>query len=197
MAELSQAEFARAVRGAAVAPGEPPDVPFFILGMGQSARAAMRRVHKSSAAIARSELAGKFARFFGQGGGAAATAQSLTDCLDRYIRWDTQAGGWGRGIRYDLPQTVSFGTGEVRAIGNIVLGDGSEARMILCDELPIDQRTAEMLALPIFECVDAHFGAGTCQLVRVWQLATNQRIAVRSAAASARRGAVQSLLARF
>lgn len=197
MANLSQSEFARAVRGAPVTPGEPPDIDFVVLGMGQSTRAAMRRVHKSSAALARSELAGKFARFFGQGGAIAATARSLTDCLDWYIRWDAQVGSWGNGVRFDLPETVSFQTGEVRALGHMVLKDGLEARMILIDDLPIDQSDAEMLALPVSECIDAHFGAGTCELVHVWQLGTHQRIAVRPAAAQARRSDIERLLAQF
>jgi hypothetical protein len=197
MAELAQAEYARAVRGAPVTPGEPPDVDWFILGMGHSARAAMRWVHKKSAAVGRSYLAGKFARFFGQGGGAAGTARSLTQCLERYIRWDVQAGSWGSAVRFDLPETVDFGSGQVRAIGNMVRVDGTEARMILCDDLPIDVRMAEMLALPIFECVDAHFGSGTADVIHVWQLGTDQRVAVRRAAAEARRGEVQALLAQF
>jgi hypothetical protein len=75
MAEMSQAEFGRAARGASITPGIPPDIEMFILGMGQSARAAIRRVHTGTPAFARSYFAGKASQYLLQGGGVAAVAR--------------------------------------------------------------------------------------------------------------------------
>lgn len=196
MAELPQAEFGRAARGAPISPGLAPDVEMFILGMGQSARAAVRRVHSDTPDDARAYLAGKHSGFLLQGGSVAAIARAYRACLERYIGWDGQAAAAVATPTKGHP--VPFAPNHIiKARPDVVLdtGSGHEARVLLWDDLPLDAKAAEMIALPIVGYVEADFGQGSVAVVSVWQLETGQQEAVGPAAAQARRQDVETLLA--
>lgn len=93
---------------------------------------------------------------------------------------------------------ITFRPGNVvRARPDVVLdGAGTfEARVLLWDDLTLDQRAAEMIALPIVEYVDDEFGAGSAGLVRVWQLQTGQQAMANPASARAREAEVEAVLA--
>ncbi len=198
MAEASQAEFARAARGAQVTAGEAAEVEPVVLGVSSVARTAVRRVHQESPLAARAYFSSKVSKWLLAGGRAAATAQTYRGSLDRYIAWD---GGSGD-ARLDVgfrESAIFFAPGDgVRALAHVVrdLGGGQrEARVLLWDDLPLDRRSAEMIALPVIERVDRVIGAGSTATVGVWQLAMNERIAVQVPAAQARRPEVLALLA--
>jgi hypothetical protein len=198
MAELSQAEFGRVARGASINPGNPPDVEWFILGMRQSAIAAVRRVHSQSPDDARAYFQGKASGFYLQGGAAAATARSYRDCIERYIAWDGQAATAeatptkGIEVRFS-PDHV------VRARPDVVLGGPGtyEARVLLWDDLPLGPDAAELIALPAVGYVESEFGKDKAAPVSVWQLATSDRESVGPAAAEGRRSDVEALLAQI
>lgn len=197
MPELAQAEFARVVRGGTIKVGEPPPIEPVVMALSSIARAAVRRVHKGSPSLAKAYYAGKVARFLRRGGNAAATARSYEHSLNRYIGWDSQMRLPLRQL--DVGGLIRFSPDDaVRAIGHVVLDDGaggSEARVLLWDELAIDASTAEMIALPVFEAVDARFGAGSTSLVHVLQLARGEKVPVLPARARTRHADVQNLLA--
>lgn len=197
MADVSQAEFCRAVRGGSVNVGGTPDVEFFVLGLSSSARAAVRRVHKDSPAAAQAYFGNRAAQFLQGGGTGAATARSFESSVDRYIQWDGTAPP-APPTRLDLSHQVAFGAGNsIRAIAHVVVEDDQGqhvTRLLLWDDLPLSSVDAEMLALPVLECAEAHLGAGSVSRVEVWQLGTNQREVVSPAAARARRTDVQQFL---
>lgn len=199
MSEVPQADLARAIRGGVV--DDSSEIEPVVLGISSVARAAVRRVHRTSPHVARAYYSGKVAGYLSQGGSAAATARSYGDSIDQYILWDSQAGGWGADIRCDVPSKITFAPGDmVRAIGHIVLNAQPgevEVRMLLWDELPFDQKAAEMLALPVLEAVDANYGAGATKLVHVWQLAQGQQAVVLPGAAQARFADVAGVLSRL
>lgn len=194
MAEISQAAFTRAVRGAAVNPKVPPDIEPVVKGISSISRAAVRRVHKHSADQALAYFAGKISKFRLMGGRPAATAESYRRSLLQYIDWD----GSGATADLDISSQVSFGPGNrVRARAHVVIGsDGDrEARVLLWDELRLSEDEAEMIALPIADCVNAQYGDGGPAVIEVWQLSQRQRYSVAPASAEARRSDVENLLA--
>jgi hypothetical protein len=137
------------------------------------------------------------------GGPAWATAQAYRAGIQRYIAWDAAVGqplmvdNDGDGI--DVKLEVGFGPGNtVRTWCHVVVEDGSggtEARIVLWDELGLNQQSAEMIALPILEAADARFGAGSTSNIKVWQVALVQPVPVLPAAAQARRAQIQTLIA--
>lgn len=195
MPELSQADFTRGVRGERIVPGQPPNIEPIVKGISSIGRAAVRRVHKETPATALAYFAEKAARFRLIGGRAAATAEKYRQSLLQYIEWD----GDGQAADLDIKGLVAFGLDDrVRALAHVVLDcdDGKrEARILLWDELSLDQDAAEMIALPIVECVNAEFGIDKTAIVGVWQLARGQRYSVEPAVAEGRRGDVESFLA--
>lgn len=197
MISLTQAEFTRLARGDVITPGEGPDVEGFVLGIRSSAGASVRWVHRESAARGRSHFAGTNARYLFGGGPAAAAARNYRDCIERYISLDGAGAETvdmpAKGIRINFPPENS-----VRARPDIVLGpdgDGAplyEARVLLWDELPLDRRSAEMIALPALEYVRHKFQADAG--VAVWHLAHKQEEQVSPEQADARRQEVEVLL---
>jgi hypothetical protein len=198
MVELTQGEFAQVARGATIVPGAGPDADWLILGMGSSARAAIRRVHDTSPAFAQSDFSGKVARFLLQGGAARAAAQGLTACVARYIALD----GTG-GPALALP-TKGFGVtyppgNVVRARPDVILGPDAngdfEARVLLWDDLPLNAHSAELIALPVFDYLQATIDPTATGLVNVWQLRRRQEETVTPQSAATRRSEVATLLA--
>lgn len=200
MADVTQAEFCRAVRGGSVSVGSVPPVEFFVLGLSSVARAAVRKVHKNSVAFARTYFGNSVATFLQSGGPAAATARSFGASLDRYIQWDATAAP-APPTRLDLGNVVAFGAGNsVRALTHVAVEDGAGgyiARLLLWDDLPLSAPQAEMLALPVLECAESHLGAGTVSRIEVWQLGTNQQESVTPAAARAQQASVQQFLSQM
>src|SRR4051812_26618169 len=197
MTDLSQSEFGRAARGAPITPGDPPDIEYFLLGMRSSAGAALRRVHTESPDLARSRFATKMSGFLLQGGAVAAFARALRACLDQYIQWDGEAAP-----AVMLPtkgKPIEFSGGHiVRARPDVVLERETgtyEARALLWDDLALDRRAAELIALPIVEYVEEEYGQGSTAVARVWQLETGEQQSVAPEEAEARRGDVEGLLA--
>jgi hypothetical protein len=198
MVNINQSEFGRAVRG--IPPGGSLDIEYFLLGMRSSAGAAIRRVHDESPDRARAGLAAKMSDFLLQGGAVAAFAQSLQGCLEQYIAWDG-----GIAAAYVAAPTkgtpITFDPGNiVRARPDVVLDDGSgayEARVLLWDDLTLDRKAAEMIALPVVEYVEGKFGPGSTSSVSVWQLVTGEQESVAPPDAEARRADVEALLASF
>ncbi len=198
MADARQAEFCRAVRGAAVTVGAPPPVEPLVLGLSSIARAAIRRVHRQSAASAVAYFDSRASGYLQSPGAVGAAAQSFRDSVQRYIQWDATAAP----AQLDLSQQISFGAGNsVRALAHVVVDDGTsstnEVRVVLWDDLPVTANQAELIALPVLECVEGHLGAGTVSRVEIWQLGTNQREAVTPASARACYAAVQHVLSQL
>jgi hypothetical protein len=197
MANVSQAEFGRAARGAPVTPGLPPGIEPFILGMGHSARAAIRDVHRKSPAIARADFVGKVSGFLLRGDPAADVARDYIRCIDRYIAWDGEAAP--AAALPTKPTPITFAPGDiVRAKPDVVLEGGAgkyEAQVLLWDDLALGDDAAEMIALPTVEYVETEFGAATAGSVSVWQLETSERKSVAPSFSQARRADVQALLA--
>ena len=197
MPELSQAEYTRAVRGAPVIPGADPDIEPVVAGISSVARCAIRNVHRQSAASALAYFDGRVAKY--AGGPAWATAQAFRAALKRYIAWDAAIGRPVLPDGIDVKHDVAFGSGNVvRTWCHVAVDDGAggtEARIVLWDELRLNQPAAEMIALPILEAADAEYGAGSTSVIRVWQVATNQAVSVAPAAAQSRRSQIQSLMA--
>lgn len=195
MPELSQADFTRGVRGDRIVPGQTPNIEPIVKGISSVSRAAVRRVHDETPDAALAYFADKVAKFRLMGGRPAATAASYRQSLLQYIEWN----GNGQAADLDIKGLVAFGPEDrIRAIAHVVLdngGDSRDARILLWDELPLDQRAAEMIALPIVECVNAEYGTGQTANVEVWQLAMGQRYSVEPAVAEGRRGDVEGFLA--
>jgi hypothetical protein len=201
MPELSQAEFTRAVRGARIVPGADPRIEPVLMGITSVAHAAVRKVHRDSPAVALAYFNSRVAKY--AGGPAWSAARAFGAALGRYVAWEATVGapvrvdGSGDGI--DVKLVVPFGPGDaVRAISHVVVDDGaggSEARIVLWDELRLDQRSAEMIALPILEAADARYGGGTTSVVKVWHVALNHAVSVAPTAARARQTQIQALIA--
>jgi hypothetical protein len=199
MADVSQADFTRAVRTGVAVTGDEGDIELVVRRLSTVSRTAVRKVHRESPAAARAYFARMVAQHLLAGGGEAAMARGYGQSLDTYIGWDGGSGSADLdvGLRRD---PVFFGANSVRAIAHVVHDHGEggrEARILLWDELPLDQRAAEIIALPIVERVDANFGAGATTDVEVWQLAQRQRYSVLPATAQAQRPEVEAILAQF
>lgn len=168
------------------------------MGISSCARAAVRRVHNESPAAASAYYAGKVAHHYYAGGSAAGTARAYGLCVDQYIAWDGHSGPADLDVGFRATP-ITFAPGDaVRALAHVVLDNGAgqrEARVVLWDELPLDARAAEMIALPVLERVEAEYGSGSTAHIDVWQLAQTQREIVLPVAAQARWGEVQTLLA--
>ena len=195
MADITQATFTRAVRGDAKAkPGVSPEIEPVVKGISSVSRAAVRRVHKESAANALAYFAGKVSKFLLSGGRSAATAESYRRSLRQYIEWDEAE----EAADLDIASPVAFGSDRVRARAHVVILDGNkdrEVRVLLWDELPLNQAQAEMIALPVLDCVNSEYATGTTTAIEVWQLAKSQRYSVAPGSAEAQREAVEELVA--
>ncbi|MDA0184115.1 hypothetical protein OJ997_27650 [Solirubrobacter phytolaccae] len=199
MPELSQAEFTRAARGAHITPGVAPNVEPVIMGLSSVAHCALRKVHRDPPGHALVYFDRKVAKY--AGGPAWPVARALRKALERYIAWDAAAGMPPRVDGIDVKLTVPFGPGHgVRAISHAVVDDGaggSEARIVLWDELRLRQSSAEMIALPILEAADARYGSGSTTLVNVWQVTQNQPFPVAPTHARGRLTDIRALFARI
>jgi hypothetical protein len=76
MAHVSQADFARAARGAEVSAGESAEIEPIIGGVSSVARAAVRRVHKESPQAAVAYFNGKTAKWLLVGGWTAGAVRA-------------------------------------------------------------------------------------------------------------------------
>lgn len=195
MPEVRQADFMRGVRGETINPDQTPQIEPIVKGLSSISRAAIRRVHNESPDEARAYFAQATAKFRLRGGRAAATVDSYRSSLEQYIEWD----GVGQDADLDIKGTVTFSPDDrVRALAHVVFGsdDGARrARVLLWDSVTLGQRAAEMIALPIVECVNAEYGADKTSEVEVWQLALGQRYSVAPEDAEGRRGEVESFFA--
>lgn len=193
--ELSQADFMRGVRGEKVVPGQTPVIEPILGGISSISRAAVRRVHQESAADAQAYFSGGTAKFVLMGDRAAATVQTYSRSVGRYIEWDSE----GADADLDLKLAVPFGPGDrVRAIAHVVLdadNDQCEARVLLWDDLPLSTQAAEMIALPVLECAESERGSNSVVAVEVWHLARGEKERVVRSAALARRSDVESFFA--
>ncbi len=185
----------RAVRGEKIVPGQTPVIEPVVMGISSISRTAVRRVHQESPAAARAYFAGKISKFLLMGGRPAATASTYSTSVDRYIEWD----GGGAEAEIDLKAVVAFSPDDrIRAIAHVVLETGEEvreARVLLWDDLSVSADAAEMIALPVLECVDSECGNGTTVAVDVWQLARGEKHRVERDRALARRSDVEGFLA--
>lgn len=200
MAHVSQADFARAARGAPVLDGVDAQIEPIIAGISSVARCAVRDVHRKSPEAAVAYFNGRTARWSFLGGWAAAAVATYHDSLVRYIAWDGGSGTADLDVGLRAPAIVFAPDDSVRAVAHVVrdLGNGHrEVRVLLWDELPLDTQSAEMIALPVVERVNSVHGSGSATEVGVWQLAQPERVAVQAAAAEARRTDVQTLLAQL
>ena len=199
MPELSQAEFTRAARGERITPGAEPNIEPVLMGISSVAHAAVRKVHRQSPAQALSYFDGRVAKY--AGGPAWPTARTFRAALQRYVAWDAAVGLPMRIDGIDVKLTVDFGPGDgVRAISHVVVDDGaggSEARIVLWDELRLRQSSAEMIALAILEAADARYGPRSTTLINVWHVTQNQPVPVTPAQARARLADVHTLFARL
>jgi hypothetical protein len=167
------------------------------MGMSSVAHAAVRKVHRESPVAAVSYFNSRVAKYAGSPAWPA--AQAFRQQLERYIAWDAAIGQPLMPDGIDVKLTVPFGAGNaVRAITHVVVEDGAiaavEARIVLWDELRLNQRSAEMIALPILEATDAGYGAGTTTRIQVWQVAQNQPVTIAPGSAQTRRGEIQTLI---
>lgn len=195
MADVKQATYTRAVRGDGNAKaGVVPDIEPVVKGISSISRAAVRKVHKESAGKAAAYFAGKISKFLLMGGRPAATAETYRRSLRQYIEWDENE----QSADLDIASAVPFGKNRVRARAHVVIEDGNEereVRVLLWDDLPLTEEQAEMIALPVLDCVNSQYAKGTTSVVEVWQLARRQRYSVAPASAEARREAVEELVA--
>lgn len=187
MVELSQSEYARAVRGIPVTPGAPPQTPPLLLGLSAVARTAVRRVHTESPDVAVAYFNRRVAKWRAAGPRAAGTTNAFGRRLDQYVEWDRLAGL--PVDRVDVCSTVPVGRSTwVRATAHVVglEGDGhARPRVVIWDTEPCDSVTAALVALPALEAtvrlVDPHI-----EVIDVWQLGTGCQYAVSASAARAR-----------
>lgn len=186
----------RGVRGEKIVPGKTPDIEPIVKGISSISRTAVRRVHQKSLAAARAYFAGKIAKFRLMGDRAAATAQTYTDSVERYFEWN---GSNGSAAQVDVKGTVPFGEDDfVRAIAHVVVDAPDEkklARVVIWDDLPLDKRAAEMIALPVLECTDSRFGDGATTAIEVWQLCRGEKHRVEREQALARQPDVEGFFA--
>jgi hypothetical protein len=198
MAHVSQADFARAVRGGTVAAAEGQEIEPIVGAISSVSRCAVREVHRNSPEAAIAYFNGKTAGWVLQGGWLAATVRTYRVSLDQYIAWD---GGSSSAESFDLGTRmppILFAPGDsVRALAHVVrdLPAGREARILLWDDLPLNAESAEMIALPVVERIENVHGTGSTAQVEVWHLAQPQRVSVLPQAAQSRRANVQALLA--
>jgi hypothetical protein len=198
VAHVSQADFTRAARGSTVLAGKGQEIEPILGGISSVSKCAVREVHRNSAEAAVAYFNGRTAKWLLQGGWAAATVKTYRVSLDQYIAWD---GGSGGAESFDLgtkmPAILFAPNDSVRALAHVVrdLPEGREARVLLWDDLLLDQNSAELIALPIVERVENVYGTGSIARVEVWQLAQPQRLAVLPQTARSRQTDVQTLLA--
>jgi hypothetical protein len=195
MISLTQSEFTRLARGDVITPGVGPNVDYFVLGIRSSAGACIRRVHRESVEVARAHFAATNAHYLYGGGTAAATVRAYRLSIERYISLDGTAAE-----AVDLPSKgvdISFPPGNVvRARPDVVLGPDAnglcEARVLLWDELPLDRRSAELIALPVLKYVrnTQQTDANTV----LWQLSRQEEEIVSPDQADARQADVEALL---
>lgn len=193
MAEVPQADFTRAVRGANIS-GQDEIEPV-VGGISSVARATIRRIHREGTAKALAYYASGTKKFSLMGGNPASTVNTYRASVDQYVAWD---GGQAAPADIDVSETISFAPGDaVRAIAHVAIDAPAdrEVRVLLWDELRLDQNGAEQIALPALEAVENAFGQGVVAVVEVWQLATGQRVTVPPTLARARHSDVQTLLA--
>lgn len=195
MPELSQSDYMRGVRGETIVPGQAPVIEPILGGISSIGRTAIRRVHQESADAARAYFAGGIAKFLLMGNRAASTCQTYTEAVEQYIEWDGDSGD----AEVDLKLGVSFGPEDrVRAIAHVareIEDETWEARVLLWDDLALDADAAEMIALPIVECVEGYHGPESVLAVEVWQLRRGEKERVERNAALARRSDVESFFA--
>ena len=185
----------RGVRGERIVPGRAPDIERAVKGISSISRTAVRRVHQESPEAAEAYFSGKIARFRLMGGRPAATAATYSESVARYIAWD----GEGAEAEIDIKDTVAFGPEDrVRAIAHVVLETEDDVRMervLLWDDISVSVESAEMIAIPVLECVDRNFGDGTARAVDVWQLARDEKHRVERDRALGRRNDVEGFFA--
>jgi hypothetical protein len=185
----------RGVRGEKIVPGKTPKIAPIMGAISSISRKAVRNVHQESPKAAKAYFAGAIAKFVLMGDRAAATCQTYSQSLETYIAWDGQGGE----AEVDLKLLVPFGPEDrVRAIAHVVLDAGDdqrEARVLLWDDLALGQRAAEMIALPIVECVEHTHGPKSVTVVDVWHLARGEKERVERDTALARRPDVESFFA--
>lgn len=198
VAEVSQADFMRAVRGGQVLTGQGQEIEPIVGGVVSISKCAVREVHRRSPAYALSYFNARTAKWLFQGGRAAATVRSYRARLDQYIAWD---GGSGPAEAFDvglkMPPIVYAPGDSVRALAHVVRksGDASTARVLVWDDLPLDADGAEMIALPVVDRLEEVYGEGSATGVEVWQLDQPVRHNVTPEDAHARRSEVRDLLA--
>jgi carotenoid cleavage dioxygenase-like enzyme len=73
--------------------------------------------------------------------------------------------------------------------------DRRVARVLIWDDLSLDARSAEMIALPVKDRLEQVYGQGCAARVDVWQLEQPLQVSVTPQAAEARRAEVQAVLA--
>lgn len=189
MTDLSQGDFSRLVRGG---PLDLSEVELFLLGMASQAKAAAKRVHRESAEDARDYLDGCMAQHMG--GPAEPTARSYLSSLQTYIEWDATAEPAEPGVQ---PRISFEPDGTIRGRADIVFDRGAgqyDGRLLLWDDLPMDRRAAEIIALPSLRAVEHRYGDGSVRFVEVWQLATRQGERVDATSAEARTAEVHEIL---
>jgi hypothetical protein len=198
MAHVSQADFARAARGAPVLGGQGSEIEPIIGGISSIARCAVRDVHRKSPEAAMAYYNAGTAKWLLLGGSAAAAVRTYHDSLAQYIAWDGGSGVADFDVGLRKPAIMFGPSNSVRALAHVVrdLGGGQrEVRVLLWDDPPLNAGSAEMIALPLIERVDGEYGQGSTTQVGVWQVAQPQQETVTPAAAAARRTDVQTLLA--
>jgi hypothetical protein len=129
------------------------------------------------------------------GGRAAATASTYSDSVARYIEWDEE----GAEAEVDIKATIPFSSEDrVRAIAHVVFDAGDDkrdVRVVLWDDLAVSVGAAQMIALPVLECVEAEHGKDSVLAVEVWQLARGEKHRVERDQALASRSDVEGFFA--
>lgn len=182
----------RGVRGEKIEPGKTPKIENVVGAISSISRAAVRCVHRESPSDALAYFEGAIKKFTEMGPRAAATCETYSQSVARYIDWD----GAADDADLDLKLTVPFGPEDrVRSIAHVVLDAGDDrrlARVLLWDELPLSSEAAEMIALPIVECVENVYGAESVAAIEVWHLALAEKERVERNTALSRRPDVES-----
>ena len=116
----------RGVRGEKIVPGQTPVIEPIIGAISSISRAAIRRVHQESPGAAESYFSGAIAKFVLMGDRAAATCETYSHSVDRYLEWIEG----GEEADVDLKVVVPFGPEDrVRAIAHVVLeGESDDKR---------------------------------------------------------------------